>query len=226
MKKERTALASVGKKISNLYAFLLTVRWSVWLLGQIPQVEKAWAAFLQTPSGQALEVMLGSKPGWKAYVDLLLGPYGLLLFAAGWSIFWCANHFPIYWWVNLVNLIRSALQKPLGQKVANRFYLRVFLGNHEEIYDLKKPGSTVRVQIRGRDSVLSVSWEDGTPCLKRENEFICNLQEDRLISLNKNGKIVAHDEAFVTLQFMPFQAMLVNTKNKGGNVYDSDWVRR
>jgi hypothetical protein len=207
MKKDKDALVDAGKKISNLYAFLLTVRWSAWLLDRIPQVEKARAALLQTPSGQTLQVMFGASLGWKFCVDVLLGKYGLLLFAAGCSICWCASHFPTFRLTSLTNMIRSTLQKPFGQKVANRFYLRVFQGNHEEIYDLGRPDSSIRVRIE--DSALLVTWKDGTPCLQRGNDFICSLHNDKIVPVNKEGAVVEQDNAFVTLQFILFKAMIL-----------------
>jgi hypothetical protein len=80
----------------------------------------------------------------------------------------------------------------------------VFQGNREGIFDLGK-----RSEVQIKHSPITVSWRDGTASVSWNENYICDLPADEPVSLSKDGEITTQTDAFVTLQFIPFQAMIL-----------------
>lgn len=179
-------------RASSLFAFLLALRWGIWLLGQIPPALGLWQAFLGSALGRvaAYQFTAGalSAVPWDACINILLGKPGTTVYLALCALGWVKDWFPAHLLRNGVNGMRTLLARPAGQRVIHRQYLRAFRGGHELFFDLTKEK---RAEIPG--TALSVVLEADGAALCRSGSFLRLLPERQVVALDG-----------VELEYIPF----------------------
>lgn len=156
------------KRLGNLFALMLGIRWAIWLFTQFPP-----GHWLVSALEGVLSVKFASYPmlitGWTITWRIVLGPPGTAFYLGSCILTWLVSNLPLYSFVNLSNWFQTVMVKPVGQQSIHRIYLRAVFdgGQKEELFDLSLDG---RADIEQSD--LSVTLETAGAALRRNDEFL------------------------------------------------------
>lgn len=179
-------------KLSDLMALCLILRWCCWLLLQIPAVCEAWTSFLQTVSGQALQIMFSTGTlgqVWFFVTIVLLGVPGTVAF---FLALLCSrfSDVPFDGFLALTRLFHHLRhpQRPVYYHTIRRCYLRVIQNGHEQIFNLSRDKL-----VSFSDPPLTVRLERDEALLSSDKQFILSLPPNQWKTISG-----------ISFEFIPF----------------------